>query len=58
MSGHWGGEYKIPMMIDSDLIHSRKSVVKRPIKTPQRKLTKENCEYLKKIGLILKKKKC
>lgn len=50
--------YKTPTMIDFDFIHPKTVVNRRPASTPLHNLTSENCEFLEKIGLKLKKAKC
>lgn len=47
-------KYKIPAIVDFNFIHPKSVVSKRPLY----KLTSENCAFLKKIGLTLKKKSC
>lgn len=47
--------YKRPSRDNFDFIHSRTVGIKRPPITQLRKLTRENCEFLRRIGLTLKK---
>ena len=52
-SGNCG--YKTPAVIDFGFIQPT-SVVKNRSITPLHQITSENCKFLKKIGLVLKKK--
>lgn len=49
--------YKTPPLIDDCFIQSTAVAKKRP-HTSSNKLSSENCKFLKKIGLTLKKKSC
>lgn len=55
-SDHYADEYKAPVRIDPDFIHSKTVAVKRPI-TTLHNISSENCEFLKTLGLTLNKKK-
>lgn len=49
--------YKTASLNEFDFIHPRAVAVKRPAQYSLRDLASENCEFLQKLGLTLKKKK-